>query len=76
MGRESSKNETVLCPVGRFFSNLEKVSGKKSPFFKHLTQSRVEFLKGIRSLVDTRIEDLEKKGTAKKGKKMTNIEVD
>jgi hypothetical protein len=41
-----------------------------------MTRSRVEFLKGIRSLLDERIDHYEKKGTKKAGKKMTKIKVE
>ena len=66
----------VLCPVGKFFVDLEKACSKKSKFFEHLTGSRVEFLKAIRSLVDEKIEDLEKKGSTKARKKVTKIKVE
>ena len=76
MGKKKDEKEMVFCPVGRFFMDLEKVCTKKSKFFEHLTGSRVEFLKAIRSLVDEKIEDLEKKGTAKARKKVTKIKVE
>lgn len=76
MAKEKEKSEMFLCPVGRFFSDLEKASWEKSKFFKHLKQSRVEFLKAIRSLIDERIESLEKKESPKAKKKMTKIKVD
>ena len=63
------------CPVERFFTDLDKAFGKKSEFSKYMTQSRIEFLKGIRSLVDERIANLEKKRTKKGKKKMTKIKV-
>lgn len=76
MAREKDRKEMAYCPVGRFFLDLEKASGKKSKFFDHLSRSRVEFLKAIRSLVDERIEDLEKKGPAKGGKRVSKIRVE
>ena len=76
MGKETDEGQTVMCPVGRFFSDLERVSGEKSKFFEHLNQSRVEFLKAIRSLVDERIDNLETKSKKKTGKKGTKIKVE
>jgi hypothetical protein len=76
MGKKRNENEMVVCPVGKFFMDLERVSKKQSKFMHHLYQSRVEFLKAIRSLVDERIEDLEKRGHDKKGKKATKIQVE
>ena len=76
MPREKDEKEMVLCPVGNFFLELEKLSGKKSKFFEHMTRSRIEFLKAIRSLVDEKIEDIEKKSPGRTGKKTTRIKVE
>ena len=76
MAVDKSKEQMVVCPVGKFFMQLEDVMGKKSKFFEHMTRSRVEFLKGIRSVLDERIDYYEKKGSKKTGKKMTNIKVE
>ena len=76
MAKKQNKEEMVVCPVGKFFMKLEYMMGKKSNFFSHMTRSKVEFLKGIRTLVDEGIEYYEKKGSKKAGKKMTNIKVE
>lgn len=76
MGDKKNKEQMVECPVGKFFQELEAVIGKKSKFFEHMTRSRVEFLKGIRSLLDERIAYYERKGDSKAGKKMTKIKVE
>jgi hypothetical protein len=73
MAKEIPKEEMMYCPVGRVFSDLEKFSRKKSPFFDHLKNSRVEFLKAVRSLFDQRIDSLEKAST-KGGKRMSKSE--
>ena len=74
MAEEKHKEEMRYCPVARFFSDLEKLSGRKSTFLEHLNSSRVEFLKAIRSLLHQRIDSIEKMA-AKRGKKMSKIEV-
>lgn len=76
MAEKKNKEQMVVCPVGKFFMDLESIMGKKSKFFEHMTRSRVEFLKGIRSLLDERIDYYEKKGSKKSGKKMTKITVE
>ncbi len=76
MAEKKSEQETTGCPVGSFFEDLEKAFGKKSPFFEHMTQSKLEFMKGIRSLLDERIENLEKKRSGNPGQKMTKIKVE
>ena len=76
MVEKKRKEEMVVCPLGRFFMDLEKAFGETSRFFEHMTQSKIEFLKGIRSLLDERIDHLEKRRSKKAGKKMTKIEVE
>jgi hypothetical protein len=75
MPKEKENPETLGCPVGRFLKEMEKTCGKKSAFFSHLHQSQIELLKAIRSLVDERIGELEKKKEGGR-KKATRIEVE
>uniref|UniRef100_A0A832EBG8 Uncharacterized protein n=1 Tax=Desulfacinum infernum TaxID=35837 RepID=A0A832EBG8_9BACT len=51
-----------------------KGSGK--PFWEHLTNARIEVLRAVRSLIDERIDHLEKKKTEKSEKKATPIAVE
>jgi hypothetical protein len=76
MGKEEKEKPVFDCPVGRFFMDLERISGSKSKFHKHISQSRIEFLRAIRSLVDEKIDDLERKAAKRGKKKMTKIKVD
>jgi hypothetical protein len=72
---KKKEEEMVVCPVGKFFMDLQKLSRSRSKFFEHMDLSRIEFLKAIRSLVDERIEGLEEKKRSKQEKKATKIEV-
>ena len=65
MASVKNKEEAVVCPVGCFLRDVEKKFGKKSKFLDHMTQSRIEVLKAIRSLVDERIDQLDKKNQQK-----------
>lgn len=78
MGKKHHEEEMVLCPVGKFFMDLQKTttSARKSVFFEHLDRSRVEFLKALRSLLDESIDHLEKKDRSGRKKKATRIEVE
>ena len=76
MAQKKNKERMVVCPVGKFFMDLEEAMGKKSKFQEHMARSKLEFLKGIRSLLQEGIDYYEKKGTKPKGKKMTKIKVD
>jgi hypothetical protein len=73
---KKKEEEMVVCPVGKFFMDLQKLSRSKSKFFEHLDLSRIEFLKAIRSLVDERIEGLEEKKRSKQEKKATKINIE
>jgi hypothetical protein len=75
MAKEKPNQEIMSCPVARIFSEMEKAYGRKSNFFNHLHQSQIEFLKAVRSLVDDRIDELEKK-SGKGRKKTTKIKVE
>ena len=63
MAAKKSDPQMVICPVGKFFMDIENVFGKKSDFSKYMTRSRIEFLKAMRALLDEHIDDLEKKKT-------------
>ena len=76
MVQKKNKEQMVVCPVGKFFMDLEEIMGRKSSFFEYMTRSKIEFLKGMRSLLDEQIDRCEKKGAKKSGRKMTNIKVD
>jgi hypothetical protein len=76
MGKEKNEKTVFECPVGRFFMDWGGISGGKSKFHGHISQSRIEFLKAIRSLVDEKIDDLEKRASKKTKEKMTQIKVD
>lgn len=73
---KKDKEEKIICPVGTLLTDLEKSFGVKSPFYKHMHRARIEFLKGIKSLLDERIDRLEKKHTRKTGAKMTKVKVE
>ncbi len=66
------EREVIMCPLGKLFMDL--CVKKKSKFFEHLIRSKIEFLKAIRSILDEKIEDLEKEMSPKK--KVTKIEVE
>lgn len=76
MDKDQVEKGGNFCPVGKFFLDMEECLGKKSDFFAHINKSRIEFLKGMRSLLDEKINSLEKKGTSGKERKATRIKVD
>ena len=76
MSKEKINEEMVVCPVGRFFLDLQRLAKEKSKFSGHMNKARIEFLKAIRSLVDDRIEHLEKGSGSGKKKKASKINIE
>ena len=76
MAKEKVKDEEVICPVGRFFAALGRTSEERSEFCQHLDRAGIEFLKAVRSLVDERIENIEKRGKVRPKKKAVKIKVE
>ena len=65
MAREKNNEKMTSCPAARFFRDIEKALGEKTKFDDHMTQSKIEILKGIRSLLDEKIEQMNQKDCAK-----------
>jgi hypothetical protein len=74
--KKDADEKRFVCPVGRFFMSFEGKGAKKSPFFEHISKSGLEFLKAVRSLVDERIESLERKEGKEGCRTATKIEVE
>ncbi len=74
--KNMEEEPAVSCPVGKIFQELHKVSRKKPEFMEHLLQSRLEFLKAIKCLLDSGIERLEKQGDSANRKKAVKIDVE
>lgn len=69
------KEERFECPFCLFFSKLKEMGGRKSEFWGHMNNARIEFLEGIKFLIDDRIETLKRAGEKTKGKRFSKIEV-
>jgi hypothetical protein len=76
MSKNKNYKVTAGCPVGKFFMSLETIFGATSEMSEHLNKSQLELLKAIRTFVDGRIENLEKKHASKRKKRMTKIKVE
>jgi hypothetical protein len=73
--KKPERKEEIVCPVCILFDCLRDMTDKKSAFFHHMTNARIEFLEGIRALIDERLEKM-KKGAGEKKSKLTKIEVE
>ncbi|MGQ9485243.1 MAG: hypothetical protein ACUVSA_09825 [Desulfosoma sp.] len=74
---QRSEGARCHCPMCRM---MDAVAGAKVPgksFWDHLTNARIEVLRAVRSLIDERIDHLEKKKSDKgHEKKATPISVE
>jgi len=74
-GKKMAEDEAFVCPVCVLVSCVKEMVDRESPFFEHMNNARVEFLEGIKALVDTRIQAM-KKGAASRKSKLTKIKVE
>jgi len=73
--KKKAEKEAFVCPLCMLAGCVREMVDKKSPFFEHMNNARVEFLEGIKVLLDARIQAM-KKGTASKKSKLTKIKVE
>jgi hypothetical protein len=66
---EQAKRECVCMGAGPEFSQLLRKIGPGEAASGHFRNSRIEFLKGIRSMIDRQIENLSK--TTDRGTKVS-----
>ena len=64
-----------ICPMCLVVRCLRDMVDRESPFFEHMNKARIEFLEGIKSLIDERIEAA-KKGAGTKKSRLTKIKVE
>lgn len=73
--KEREKTQ-MACPVCTLFNLGSQIFGMESEFFRHMTNARIEFLQAIKSIIDRRIESLEKAKEKTKKKKFSKISVE
>lgn len=74
---ERSEQTRCRCPMCLMMHALGSGKGSAKPFWEHLTNARIEVLRAVRSLIDERIDHLERKKGEKSGeKKATPIAVE
>lgn len=73
--KKVEKDKDIVCPMCFLAACLKDMVDRKSAFFEHMTNARIEFLEGIKSLIDSHIEAI-KKETGRKKSKLTKIKVE
>lgn len=74
-GKKKAEEEAFVCPMCLVLGCVRDMVDRESPFFEHMNNARVEFLEGIKALVDARIQAI-KKGTGSKRSRLTKIKVE
>lgn len=69
------EEETFVCPMCLVVRCLRDMVDRKSPFLEHMNNARIEFLEGIKSLIDERIDTI-KKGSKTRKSGLTKIKVE
>ena len=75
VNKKADKDEAFVCPVCVLLSCVRDLVDTGSPVFKHMNNARVEFLEGIKALIDARIQVI-KKGTGSKRSRLMKIKVE
>ena len=73
--KKTAEEEGFICPMCLVVGCLREMVDRKSPFFEHMNKARIEFLEGIKSLIDERIEAM-KKGAGTRKSRLTKIKVE
>jgi hypothetical protein len=73
--KTTEKEEGFVCPVCVLLGCLRDMTDRKSAFLQHMNNARIEFLEGVKSLIDERIEAIKKGGGTRKSK-LTKIKVE
>jgi hypothetical protein len=71
----TGQEATFVCPLCLFFGCVRDLTERKSAFFQHMNNAGIEFLEGIKSLIDDQIEGL-KKGAGTRKSRLTKIKVE
>ncbi len=73
--KTGKEEEGFICPMCLVVRCFRDMVDRKSPFFEHMNNARVEFLEGLKSLIDERIEAI-KKGSGTRKSRLTKIRVE
>ena len=67
-----AEKKEVICPLCLFMRSLSEKQKQYQQFFEHLNKAKIEVLEAFKSLIEERIEEIEKK----RKKKVEKIEVE
>jgi len=70
--RAKPKTIPIICPFAFAYQKMMEARAKDTPFWRHLTNARIEVLEAFKSLLEERIEHLREE----KGEELSKIEVE
>jgi hypothetical protein len=73
--KTAEKDEGCVCPLWLLLGFVRDMTERKSAFFQHMDNARIEFLEGVKALIDERIETI-KKGSGTRKSTLTKIKVE
>jgi hypothetical protein len=73
--KKMAEEEAFVCPLYMLLGCVREMVDKESPFYEHMNNARIEFLEGIKALLDARIQAMKKETDSKKSK-LTKIKVE
>nr|HID58467.1 hypothetical protein [Desulfobacterales bacterium] len=78
MDTNKGSKETTgqVCPICGLLTCFIELFGQESDFLKHMNNSWIEFLEGIKSLLDHYIDYLKEKKSTHKKRELIRIEVE
>ncbi|NOZ24414.1 MAG: hypothetical protein GXP25_25325 [Planctomycetes bacterium] len=71
--KKAEEKRTLTCPLCMMMEAMGDCVDRHEGFVKHMRNARIEFLEGIRSVIDAHIDDL--KGKGKSGSGFKKVEV-
>jgi len=72
--KKAETKSKVLCPLCMMMDALGSCADQHREFVGHMRNARIEFLEGIKSVIDSHITDLREKGKSGSGS-FTKVEV-
>lgn len=72
---KEARKDPGTCPICYLQQCAKDAADKNAEFFAHMNRARIEFLKGIKSLVDSQIKDAQKR-TDEGERKVSKIRVE
>lgn len=65
--KQTDATKKVMCPLCMMMDALNACADQHSEFVKHMRNARIEFLEGVKSVIESHIDDLQQKNKSGSG---------